>query len=53
MKDSQAFADAGHQSFLIKNSEICFTSTSNKYECVKDGCLSNGVMFLGQDGEIL
>ena len=53
LKDSQAFADAGHNNFFVKSSEICFSYTPNKYECIKDGCISNGLLLLGQEGDIL
>jgi len=36
LKDNNDFFATGHQIFLLKNSEeICFTSTSNRYEKTK------------------
>jgi hypothetical protein len=54
LKDSNDFFAAGHQNFLIKNNqEICFTSTSNRYEKIKDHFITNGLLLLDKDGEIL
>jgi hypothetical protein len=54
LKDNNDFFAVGHQNFLIKNNqEICFTSTSNRYEKIKENYFNNCVLLLDKDGEII
>ena len=32
---------------------MCFTSTSNRYEKVKDNLISNGLILLDKEGEVV